>query len=78
MDDKYFADESFCLQTSWTHNDTTDGLVTYNSKLTPGTRLKTFNVVWSTVRQKISQPRWMESVVFKSGDKASSETKDNK
>ena len=46
--------------TSWTHNDTTDGLVTIDPKLIPRNQLKTFNVVWSTVRQRISQPRWMK------------------
>ena len=46
--------------TSWTHNDMTDGSVTIDPKLIPRNRLKTFNVVWSTVRQMISQPRWIK------------------
>jgi len=59
---------AYLQDSSWTHNDTTDGLVTIDPKLIPRNWLKTFNVVWSTVRQRISQPRWMKSVVFKSGD----------
>ena len=51
------CNEWFIWIVSWTHNDTADGLVTIDLKLIPRNRLKTFNVVWLTVRQRISQPR---------------------
>ena len=33
MEDKYFVDEGLFAASSWTHNDTTDGLVTNDPKL---------------------------------------------